>query len=144
MSTAKNKGRILSRIFFGGIFVAACVSKILHPDLFARIIFNYQILPDMFVNVTAITLPWVELVCGLALVFGVQRLGAVLILNMLMVIFMTALFWNLSRGLDVACGCFTTTATEGNMALDLLRDVVILGLGLSVLRFEIRAALLRK
>ncbi|MFW5487579.1 MAG: MauE/DoxX family redox-associated membrane protein [Desulfovibrio sp.] len=130
----------LARMLFGGIFIAACISKIMHPDLFARIIYNYQILPDILVNITAITLPWLELVCGLALILGRMRLGAALILNLLLVVFIIVLSWNLARGLNVACGCFTTTAAEGNMTWDLLRDIPILILGLIVLRKELKKA----
>jgi uncharacterized membrane protein YphA (DoxX/SURF4 family) len=129
---------VLSRVVFGGIFIAASISKILHPSLFAKIIYNYQILPDLLINVSAIFLPWLELVCGTALILGFFRQGATVILNLLMLTFMIALSWNLMRGLDVACGCFTTTATEGNMVLDLLRDMAILILGTVVLLNEFK------
>ena len=36
-----------ARLILGAIFVIASFEKILHPDLFAKVIHNYQILPDV-------------------------------------------------------------------------------------------------
>jgi len=49
---------VLSRLLLGGIFVYASYDKILHPVPFAEIIYNYQILPDVLVNLVSLFLPW--------------------------------------------------------------------------------------
>lgn len=54
-----------ARIFLGLVFVVASVDKIIHPKAFAEIIYNYQILPGSLINLTAIILPWLELLLGL-------------------------------------------------------------------------------
>jgi uncharacterized membrane protein YphA (DoxX/SURF4 family) len=121
----------LARIAFGLIFVWAAVDKIANPEAFAEIIYNYQIVPEPLINPAALALPWVEVVCGLALVAGVWAKGAVSILLGLMAVFMAALGYNLARGLEVACGCFSTgPESGGSMLQDLLRDAGILALGL--------------
>jgi uncharacterized membrane protein YphA (DoxX/SURF4 family) len=52
------------------------------------------------------TLPWIELLAGLALVLGVRpRSGAVLVL-VLLVGFTVAVGAAWARGLDFECGCF--------------------------------------
>ena len=58
------------RILIGVIFVWASWDKMLNPDGFARIIENYQILPDSFIAPTALLLPWVEALCGVLLISG--------------------------------------------------------------------------
>lgn len=130
----------LARMVFGGLFIMASLDKILHPQAFAEIIGNYQMLPDGLVNATAILLPWIELTAGLLLIAGRLALGASVILCGLMVVFTAALGFNLARGLDVACGCFSTAGSKGSPALDLARDVAILLLGLVVLRGQARLA----
>jgi uncharacterized membrane protein YphA (DoxX/SURF4 family) len=119
-----------ARLILGGIFVAASADKILHPAAFAQIIFNYQILPDAFINLTAIILPWLELVLGVLLLTGRWLPGSVLLGNLLLLTFFAMLLFNTARGLDVHCGCFTTR-TEGNPATTwyLLRDGSFLLLG---------------
>jgi len=118
------------RLLLGALFITASVDKIIHPEALARIIVNYQILPHVLVNVTTLTLPWLELIVGLLLVTGLWLPGAVLISNLLLFTFYTALLYNTARGLNVHCGCFSTQV-EGapNMAWYLVRDGFFLILG---------------
>lgn len=113
------------RLFLGGIFIWASIDKILHPDSFAMTIKDYQILPLTMVNVLAVTLPWVELILGMMLVSGVWLQGAGLLATVLLIIFLGALAFNVARGLDVHCGCFTSDA-RGNPTTIwyLIRDLI--------------------
>lgn len=101
------------RLLLGGVFVWASTYKILHPAAFAGVIANYQLLPDVLVNGYAVTLPWLELLLGFFLIFGLWLPGAVVLSNLLLVVFSGALVFNVARGLDIHCGCFTSD-TIGN------------------------------
>lgn len=103
----------LCRIFLGAVFLYACYDKILHPQAFAEAVYNYRILPDGLVNITAITLPWLELLIGICLVVGILLPGASTLSTILLFTFMSTLIFNLMRGLDVSCGCFSTDTSEG-------------------------------
>jgi len=133
----------LSRLFLGGIFVYASYDKILHPVPFAEIVYNYQILPDLLVNLAALFLPWIELLAGLCLILGVWLPGALLICNLLLLVFFSTLVFNLARGLDIDCGCFTTSigpSSGGHMLWYLFRD----GFFLAVAVFLFFSFFLRK
>jgi uncharacterized membrane protein YphA (DoxX/SURF4 family) len=118
---------LAARLILGGIFVFASIDKILHPEAFADAVYNYQILPDSFINLTAIVLPWLELVLGCLLITGAWMPGAVLFANLLLLTFIGVLIYNASRGLDIHCGCFSTEATEGPISTwTILRDAVFL------------------
>ena len=114
-----------------GIFIYASIDKIVHPAAFARDVYNYQILPDALINMTALALPWLELFLGLCLLAGIWLPGAVLVVNALLVVFLAALLFNLARGLDVNCGCFSTGSDGPAMSTGwyLMRDVGFLALG---------------
>ncbi len=101
-------------IVLGCIFICASVPKILNPEKFAEIVFNYQILPDMWINIFAIVLPWLELVTGICLVFDFFAPGAVIVVNLLLMVFICVLFYDLARGIDVRCGCFSTDIHAGS------------------------------
>jgi uncharacterized membrane protein YphA (DoxX/SURF4 family) len=118
------------RSIVGVIFIAASIDKILKPAAFAQMIFNYQILPDAFINVTVIVLPWVELVLGSLLVLGLLFPGTVVLANLLLLAFFGSLLFNLARGLDIHCGCFSSN-TQGNPLTTwyIIRDAVFLLLG---------------
>ena len=124
----------LLRVAFGLVFLVASVSKLAHPAEFAQIIVNYQLLPDMLVNPLALYLPWLELVCGAALVTNTFVRGASAVLNFLLLVFLGTLWFNVSRGLDISCGCFTVNPqAQGGMIDSAVRDTAIFALGLVVM-----------
>ncbi len=126
----------LCRLALGGIFIYSSLDKIAHPDEFARIIANYAILPDRLVTLPALVLPWLELFTGLLLVAGIWARSAAALLSLLLLAFILALGVNALRGIDVSCGCFSTSAEikENAWAL-ILRDLLILIPGLVVVFF---------
>jgi uncharacterized membrane protein YphA (DoxX/SURF4 family) len=122
---------IAARLAMAGIFIYASIDKIAHPAAFAKDVFNYQILPDAMINLTALVLPWLELILGLCLLIGVWMPGAVLAVNGLLLVFFAALVFNMARGLDVNCGCFSTGSDAPIMSTTyyLLRDIGFLAVG---------------
>lgn len=120
------------RIFLGGVFVYASIDKILHPADFAEAVFNYQILPDMLINLVALILPWIELAIGISLIFGLWIHGAVFLANALLFVFLAALTFNFARGLDIHCGCFSAKAdiaTGASLFWVILRDIAFFLIG---------------
>ena len=76
---------LVLRTVLGCVFIYASLDKIRHPDLFAEAVYNYQLLPEVAVNLVAICLPWLELLSGSLLVLGLWVQGSILILSGLMV-----------------------------------------------------------
>jgi len=114
------------RIIISVIFIYAGIDKIFHPQGFAEAIFSHQILPDELINLTAVVLPWTELLLGLCLLFNIWAVGASVLAAGLMSLFISIITFNLIRGLDVGCGCFSTSATDTMNILTWLRDISIL------------------
>jgi len=117
---------LAARVVLGCIFIVASLDKIIHPELFARTVYNYQLLPEVAVNVVALWIPWLELVGGVLLLLGLWVQGSVFLLTGLLLVFLGALGFNLARGLDVACGCFSTSSKDSVTARTLLRDSLFL------------------
>jgi uncharacterized membrane protein YphA (DoxX/SURF4 family) len=118
-----------ARFILGGVFVYASFDKILHPAAFSEALYNYQILPDELINLTAIILPCLELVLGIFLIINFWMPGTVLMCNLLLTTFIGALLFNMARGLNINCGCFSTTAVESSMnVLTVLRDTSFLAI----------------
>ncbi|MFO7685946.1 MAG: cation diffusion facilitator family transporter [Desulfobacterales bacterium] len=112
------------RLLLGAVFLYASYDKILNPEAFAQAVYNYQILPDAVVNLTALALPWLELLLGVCLVTGVWLPGATVTSAGLLLIFIGALVFNQVRGLDIHCGCFSTETTDGPVDLwTVVRDI---------------------
>lgn len=120
---------LVMRFILGGIFLYAGVTKIIDPAGFAQSIHNYQILPEVLVHPAAIILPWVEVVAGTALVMRWWTGGASLLLSALMFVFFIALSITVARGLDISCGCFSSTGAGKVSWLYLVRDFVFFSMG---------------
>jgi len=129
--------QVLARLVLGGIFIYASLDKIAQPLEFAKIIKNYQILPDVLITLPALMLPWLELFAGILLVAGVWTRSAAWLLSLLLLAFILALGVNAVRGIDVSCGCFSTSAADTENAWVLIfRDLLILVPGLLIVFFQ--------
>ena len=113
-------------MILGGIFVYASLDKLRHPGLFAEAVYNYQLLPDLAINLVAIWLPWLELVSGALLIFGLWIRGSIIVVSGLMLVFLAGMGINLVRGLDIHCGCFVTQSDDPMTFLTLFRDALFL------------------
>ena len=124
------------RLLLGAVFVYASWDKIQHPAAFAKQVYNYQMLPVVPSNLFAMTLPWIELFAGVALIIGVLKRESSLLLSILLVFFIGAISVNLYRGVNLDCGCFSTAEGEGrSIGLHTVaQDVGLLAAGLVVLR----------
>jgi uncharacterized membrane protein YphA (DoxX/SURF4 family) len=125
---------LAARWILGLIFVYASYNKILAPSAFAKIIYGYGLFPAMFINLIAITVPFLELFAGLALIIGLYPRSAALIVNAMLLIFISALSINLIRGHEFDCGCFSinSISQEAFAGSLIFRDFLVLALGLHV------------
>jgi len=128
--------QILARLVLGGIFIYASLDKIAQPLEFAKIIKNYHVLPDFLITLPAMILPWLELFAGFLLLSGLWTRSAASLLSVLLLAFILALGVNAVRGIDVSCGCFSTSANDTENAWVLIgRDLLILLPGLLIIFF---------
>ncbi len=120
------------RLVVGMVFIVAAADKIGNPELFARSIANYRLLPVELVNIPALVLPWLELLVGLMLLLGVRVRAAAVVAAGLLTVFTVALVSALVRGLDIHCGCFSQTAAERIGWGRVLEDLALLAAALGL------------
>ncbi len=129
---------LVARLIIGGLFIYASMYKVLNPADFAVTVRNYTILPVEWTNLVAITLPWVELGSGLFLVLGVSIRPSALLTTGMMAVFLGALIYAYSVGLDIDCGCFSAS-TESSAKIGplyLIRDTLLLLTSAFILFFD--------
>lgn len=97
---------VRTQIALGVFFVIAALPKIADPPSFAHMVYNYRLLPGPLVNLAALTMPWAELLLGIALICGIWRRTAATLVGTLLVVFIVAISVNLLRGNAIDCGCF--------------------------------------
>ena len=121
------------QIALGLFFVIAALPKIVDPPSFAHMIYNYRIVPAPLLNLMALTMPWLELLTGLALVLGIWRGTARTIIGAMLFAFIIAIGINLARGNAIDCGCFDVSAAGksreerlADMKFVIVRDIGML------------------
>ena len=129
---------LILRICVGLVFVYASWDKAAHPDQFAEIIQDFQILPDGWVNLAALWLAWAEALAGVFLIAGIWVRGSSLLVTGLTAAFIAALISAFARGIWLHCGCFSTElAGDARSWTSLWQEGILLAacLWLAVLAF---------
>ena len=126
---------LLSRFILGIIFIYASIDKIIDPISFSSTIDNYHISPYSLNNIAALVIPWMELIIGVFLIFGIFISGSSFIAILLLLFFIFILTQALLRGINVDCGCFdlnTDTLEDSQLRIKMIRrileDILFLGL----------------
>ena len=125
---------LIFRVILGIIFIYASYDKILDPAGFSRNIHNFHVTPLAVENLAALIIPWMELIIGVFLIFGVFLEGSTSITIGLYIFFIIILSQAVFRGIDVHCGCFKTEADVGvtDLRMELIKhigeDFVLLGM----------------
>lgn len=125
----------LCSIALAAVFAAACVPKIMAPHDFALMVFRYQLLPFALINIVAIYLPWLELASAVGLLFPASRRGAALVILAMLAVFTAALIFNIARGINIACGCFSVDESASVSGWwNVARNALLIALALVALR----------
>ena len=130
--------RIVAAVI-GAVFLVAGALKAWDPAGFAVDIQNYRIpgLPWVAGALLALYLPWLEIICGIALIARIGYRGALAITAALLFAFLAAIASTRPRGLDISCGCFGHGVHRGFWT-ELFEDAVLLVIVLWLLRADLR------
>lgn len=125
---------LILRIVVGAVFIYSSIDKLFNQEAFARAIYNYKFLPDIFINIFAIIIPYLELFCGILLIAGIFKGGSSFIISILLVLFIIALTQAYARGLDISCGCFSleTVGQKDDILARIIEDILLLSASIIV------------
>ena len=129
------------RVILAAVFIYAALQKIDKPLLFADEIEMYGIIgPGPVLYLAAIALPWIELLCGAALLTGIFMRGSALILSAMNIAFIIVITYRTigimsAEGtqlrdvyFDCGCGFGPTYAWK-----KLIEDAVLVSFSIAVL-----------
>ncbi len=120
------------QLALGIFFVVAALPKIVDPPSFAHMVYNYRIVPGALVNLMGLIMPWIELLCGLALILGIWKGAARTLIGAMLVTFIIAISINLARSNAIDCGCFDPNPRPKSRAerIEDMQIVVLRDLGM--------------
>lgn len=97
---------LAARLLVGGVWIAAGVIKLPHPEASVSAVRAYQLLPLGTTNLIGHLLPIVEVLVGVILILGVLvRFGGV-VSALLQLGFIVGISSVWARGIPINCGCF--------------------------------------
>jgi uncharacterized membrane protein YphA (DoxX/SURF4 family) len=121
---------ILLRLGLGIVFIYAGTVKLQDPKVFARVISQYDLIPDLFLPFAAIGLPALEVLAGLGVILAFR--GSLSLMLSLLVFFVCVLWYGILSNLDVDCGCFSAAELKSQAGLwqAFYRDLIMIGAAL--------------
>jgi uncharacterized membrane protein YphA (DoxX/SURF4 family) len=126
-----------ARLILGAVFVYAGLAKISAPREFARIVVNYQVLPEKMAVYLAFILPWIEALLGILLILGFELKKTALALSFLLVVFVGAVLIRSANGSAAPCGCFSFKSSgPDSIFLTIGRDMALLACGAYLIIFH--------
>ena len=130
---------LILRLYIGGLFIYAGISKINNIGQFTVAIATYGIVPYSTAEIMAIVLPWVELISGIFLVAGIGAPFCAAIIGLLLALFSIAILINLIRDVPLHCGCFPGSPARVSDFIswwEFARDLIWLIITLHVFFFD--------
>ena len=116
------------RLGLGALFIYSALAKVSDPDEFAYSVSRYEMLPGFTIGLFSLTMPMLELLAGVAMLFTKWLRESALLVSGMLAMFIVALTQALVRGLDISCGCFGVPSVGGQreIVMALVRDVVLI------------------
>jgi len=123
---------LVVRLGLGCMFLYSSLPKIRQPYDFLSNVYNFELVGPKLGLLTAMTLPWVELLVGICLIGGIFVSGALLVSIGMGAMFSFVIGSALYRGLNISCGCFSASSIEQIGYTTLIRACVIMLLSMAV------------
>lgn len=125
------------RLGFAAFFLHSGWIKLVDMPAFAESVHRYQLLPLGLVFPGGLMMAWLEVWAGAALLTLPRlRLAGWAWVLLLLLLFTAAKISALARGLDIPCGC--GTSTDPMELRDVIQNFVLIALSAAALRLELR------
>src|SRR4030042_5995052 len=115
------------RFALGSVFIYAGFIKLLDPKTFAKVISQYDLIPEGLLAPVAVGLPLIEFLAGLGLILNIR--GSLSVIFSMLILFVFVLWYGLLTGLSIDCGCFSPDEIAGHNSLKkaFYRDLLMIG-----------------
>ena len=98
---------LVFRLILAGFFLLSSYGKLVDIERYSvDAVYNFGILPMALARPFGLVMPFIELLCGLGLLFGVMTRLSALGIGLMSLSFFIAKAIVLSQGRSIECGCF--------------------------------------
>jgi putative oxidoreductase len=98
---------LICRFLLAAVFLLSSIGKLVDIERYSvDAVYNFGILPMVLARPFGLVMPFIELLCGLGLFFGVLTRLSALGVGLMSIAFFIAKAIVLSQGRSIECGCF--------------------------------------
>jgi len=98
---------LICRFLLAAVFLLSSIGKLVDIERYSvDAVYNFGILPMVLARPFGLVMPFIELLCGLGLLFGVLTRLSALGVGLMSIAFFIAKAIVLSQGRSIECGCF--------------------------------------
>lgn len=95
------------RVILSGFFLLSAYGKLVDIERYSvDAVYNFGILPIVLARTFGVAMPFIELLCGIGLLFGILTRLSALGIGLMSLSFFVAKAIMLSQGRSIECGCF--------------------------------------
>ena len=124
---SNNKVLFVLRLAMGAVFILASIDKIFNPAVFSSVLREYKLVPEIFIPLISVTMPWVEFFAGVFIILNIFSQSDALIMIGLNIGYIIGITINLAWGLVHECGCFTLFGwNEPISGSTIVRDLIFI------------------
>ena len=115
------------RLSIGSLFVYTGFIKLIDIRSFAKVISQYDLVPDFLLAPIAFLLPLIELIAGFGLIFRIP--GSLAAISGMLVMFVAVLGYGILNDMNIDCGCFSAEelSSRNSLVQAFYRDIVMIG-----------------
>ena len=126
------------RIIIGMLFIFSGSIKLLDLHSFLEAIQNFKILPNSLTALASLTIPSLEIICGLSLSLNLFNKTSTYTLFSVMIIFSFAIIFALAKGMHFECNCFGPIAITSGISIKslLVNSLIILCLSILIKNYN--------
>ena len=123
----------LSRLLLATVFLVSAYGKLVDIERYSvDVVYQFDILPVALARPFGLAMPFIELLCGLGLLFGVLTRLSALGVGLMSLAFFIAKKLVLAQGRELNCGCFGAVI-ETLASSTIFMDIPMMLLGVLVL-----------
>ena len=124
---------LLFRLVLAGFFLLSSYGKLVDIERYSvDAVYNFNILPMWLARPFGLVMPFIELLCGLGLLFGVLTRLSGLGVSLMSLAFFIAKAIVLSQGRAIECGCFGAIV-ETLASVTIYLDIPMMLMGLFIM-----------
>ena len=131
--TANRTVVLIFRLILAGFFILSASGKLVDIERYSvDAVYNFGVLPMVLARPFGLVMPFIELLCGLGLLFGVLTRLSALGIALMSLSFFIAKGIVLSQGRSIECGCFGAII-DTLASVTIFMDIPMMAFGLVIL-----------